>query len=145
MFINSQCLSTANVYQQPLFFFVPIHRNSYVDKLNISVFRIRIGYIGTDSEQRCGSKYIEFGSGSRILAQFLDPTPGLCYQFWKKNYKFNFLLIFFFNYKNKIFSHLSLSIVNLYPKSYTFCSYFIPMQYLYVRIRIPNTDPDPQH
>ena len=36
-------------------------------------------------QQCCGSKFIEFRSGSRVLVQFgiLDPVPdpGLCYQF----------------------------------------------------------------
>ena len=32
--------------------------------------------------QCCGSKYVEFGSGSRIWPN-LDPNPGLCYKFSK--------------------------------------------------------------
>ena len=43
---------------------------------------LELDYLITTGIQCCGSKYIEFGSGSRRLAQFgPDPDPGLCFYF----------------------------------------------------------------
>ena len=41
----------------------------------------------------------------------------------------------------EIFSQLSLWIVNLYLKSYIFCLHFNLYLHVWIRIRIPNTDP----
>ena len=110
----------------------------------------------------CGSKCIEFGSGSRILAQFRsgsdpgpDPDPVLCYQFWKKFFKTileknNFInKSKFFNKKCQLKKCLvswstGLLIYILIDKSHTFCLYFILFLHVGILIRIPNTDPDPQ-
>ena len=71
----------------------------------------------------CGSKYIEFGSGSRILAQFGSGSrSGVIKSVLKEKFLNNFIekqfllkkyLYFFMNYKNKIlvkeiFTQLSL-------------------------------------
>ena len=52
----------------------------------------------------------------------------------------------------EIISHLSLWIVNLYLKSYTFCLYFILYLHVWIRIRIhkapeygSNPNPNPQY
>ena len=89
--------------------------------------------------QCCESKYIEFGSGSRILAQFEFGSGSrvllsVLKEKIKNNFWEKFFLpkkgIFFWNYKNKMspkdfVSQLNLWIVNLYLKSYTFYLYFI--------------------
>ena len=96
-------------------------------------------------EQCCGSKHMD--PNLRFWPN-LDPDPGLCYQLLKKKFKINFEknkkvpVLFIKNYKNKmspkeIFSQLSLRILNLYLKSFTFCLYFILVcMYVHVWIRI---------
>ena len=112
--------------------------------------------------QCCGSKYIEFGSGSGILAQFGSGSksesrvmPSILKEKIKiileKN-KFLYRSIFF---KNKmtpeeIFSQLSHWIVNLYLKSYTFFLYFSLFLHVWIWIHKAlecgsKSDPDPQH
>ena len=44
----------------------------------------------------------------------------------------------------EIFTQLSLWMVNLYLKSYIFCRHFILYLHIWIRIRIPNMDPDPE-
>ena len=110
-----------------------------------------------------GSKYIEFGSGSRILAQIgygsrvIQSILKEKIQISLKKNNFLWISISFLNYKNKlspneICKQSRLWIVNQYRKSYIFCLHF--NLYLHVWIPIPiqgapeygsNTDPDPQH
>ena len=59
-----------------------------------------------------------------------------------QGYVFNFERNILYNFR--IFSQLSLLIVNLCLKSYTFCLYFILYLHVWIRIRIKNTDPYPQ-
>ena len=115
--------------------------------------------------QCCGSKYIEFGSGSgsRSLAQFGSGSgsrssapfgSSVMLSILKEKIKNNFREKLFFLTKSyilrtkmsplEIFSQLSHWIVNLYLKSHTFCLYFILFIHVWIRIRIPNKDPDPQ-
>ena len=42
----------------------------------------------------------------------------------------------------EVFSQLSLGIVNLFPKSFIFCLHFTLYLHVWIRIRIPHTDPD---
>ena len=44
----------------------------------------------------------------------------------------------------EICTKLSLWIVNFYLKSYIFCLHFTLYLHVWIRIRIPNTDPDPE-
>ena len=92
--------------------------------------------------QCCGSKYIEFGSGSRILTQFGSGSRKLL----------NRDPIWIHNTAKYIFCQLSLWIVNLYLKSCIFCLHFNLYLYVWIRIRIQeapeygsNRDPGPQH
>ena len=104
-------------------------------------------------EQCCGSKYIEFGSGSQILVQF-GSGSSVMLSILKEKIKNNFREKLFCLTKRyilrtkmsplEIFSQLSHLIVNLYLKSHTFCLYFILFIHVWIRIRIPNKDPDPQ-
>ena len=43
-----------------------------------------------------------------------------------------------------MFSQLSLIMLYFYLQSYTFCLHFILYLHVWIRIRIGNTDPDPQ-
>ena len=44
----------------------------------------------------------------------------------------------------EICTKLNIWIVNFYLKSYIFCFYFTLYIHVWIRIRIPNTDPDPE-
>ena len=46
--------------------------------------------------------------------------------------------------REQIFTRLSLGTVNLYFLSLIFCRHFILYLQVWIRIRIPNTDPDPE-
>ena len=113
-------------------------------------------------KQCCGSKYIEFGSSSRILAQFGSGSRvKIPYQFWRKIIIFLITIIFFktsiFFYKTirekcplkKFLSQLSLWIVNFIlnlTSSASILTHFCMCgsgSVFRIRIRIPNTDPDP--
>ena len=129
----------------------------YSRSINKNVYRTNIFFFFTFSQccgswlihsqiqlQCCGSKYIEFGSGSGILAQFGSGSksgsrvmPSILKEkiilILEKN-KFLYRSIFF---KNKmtpeeIFSQLSHWIVNLYLKSYTICPYFILFLHVWI-------------
>ena len=108
--------------------------------------------------QCCVSKHIEFGSGSRILAQFGSGSKVML-SILKRNFFYGktilFFKIVFINYKKiltpeELFNQWSLWIVNYCPKSYTFCLNFI-LLYIYMcgsgSTKLLNTypDPDPQH
>ena len=107
--------------------------------------------------QCCGSKYIEFGFGSRILAQFGSGSMVMIYQFWKKKFKIilkkNYLLDL--SIQNKMSVEWITELI-IYILSYTFCLYFILFLNVWIgfvfwiRIRIhkapgygSNTDPAP--
>ena len=88
----------------------------------------------------------QFGSGSRVILSILKEKLKILVE--KNNFLFKEYIIYY-RYKNKmspkeIFTQMSLLTLNLCLKSYIFCLHFILYLHVRIRIRIPNTDLDPE-
>ena len=98
----------------------------------------------TPHNQCCGSKYIEFGSGSRIVAQFGSGSrSGSRSRAILSTLKEKIQNIFREKSTNYYLNKFLISwvwIVNKYLKSYLFCLHFILYMHVWIR-KLLNTDP----